>query len=528
MNPIIATEIVSRFVVWVFIFSIEVIQTGTFSSIQPHRYYPFGIVFATSIFIMLLWFKDSELIWDVRELVFYEILVWWIGYVLFLLHVGTAFFAISTSTIVFLRITRILWPIRKPDDGELATWPVFGPIGLWRIWKGDENKIKAKSAYQKHHDKYIYLLIASSILFWIVDYLFLGFSFKIEYVALSIAWLITLFYNRFISYLYQQNASHIATVKDLAVQKATAKANAALITASIQREQMLRELAEKNLELQEANKQREAMLEDLAGRNEILRDASHDLAQPLMGISYYARKLTEAQTQEEHDVFGEKLLTAVAGLGNLIDDTIHNAKITTKLEAPQLAPVSVEHLADQLWAQYLNAAHRKGIGFTLYKGTLSVPVDPHDPKRGHRSALDFHIATDENIIWRIISNLVINAINHTEQGQILVAFRRRGKSCWIEVRDSGSGIEHANGPDWEANFQHFAESIKRRYGTFKKGAGHGLGINNVKQLCNTIDTHMMLHSQPGRGSIFRFVVPLICPLDTPDASENSDSAGTLS
>ncbi len=527
MNPVIATEIVSRIIIWVLLFSADVITADVLQSVGSlQMYYPTAALLTTTTFILLLRFKDSDLVWDIREISFYEVIFCWFGFLAFILGARPTTFVIMQTVVNLVRLIRLVWMVRTPDGSALAPWPVFGLIGLWR-----RRQMKAMDVpyyRNREHEQKIYVLILLVFLLSATAELMFQFQLKLSYIAFAIVWLITLLYNRFINYLYEQNQAHIATVKALAVQKATAKANAALITASLQREQMLRELAQKNDELQEANKQREAMLEDLAGRNEILRDASHDLAQPLMGISYYARKLTEAQTQEEHDVFGEKLLTAVAGLGNLIDDTIHNAKITTKLEAPQLAPVSVEHLADQLWAQYLNAAHRKGIGFTLYKGTLSVPVDPHDLKRGHRSALDFHIATDENIIWRIISNLVINAINHTEQGQILVAFRRRGKSCWIEVRDSGSGIEHANGPDWEANFQHFAESIKRRYGTFKKGAGHGLGINNVKQLCNTIDTHMMLHSQPGRGSIFRFVVPLICPLDTPDASENSDSAGTLS
>jgi signal transduction histidine kinase len=502
---------VRRLLVWVFLFSFDVLVPDIMRAILgPIPFYAILAVLLSTLFIMLLWFEESELIWDIRELVFYDVMLQWLGLALYLTGINNGIYVILLNANELLKWARLLWTIRSADGSKLMTWPVFGIIGYIRRRKSGEQPIRFGNLLR--HEKQVYLLISSLLIVSIGIHL-LRIPFLVSYSAFILLWVITLFYNHFMNYLNEQNAAHIATVKALAVQKATAQANAALVAASIQREHMLRELAQKNDELREANKQREAMLEDLGRRNEILRDASHDLAQPLMGISYYARKLTESQTLEEQDVFGDKLLTAVAGLGNLIDDTIHNAKITTKLEAPQLAPVAIEHLADQLWAQYLNAAHRKGIGFTLYKGTLSLPVDPQDPKRGHRSALDFHIATDENIVWRIISNLVINAINHTEQGRILVAFRRRGTQCWIEVRDSGSGIEHANGPDWEANFQHFAESIKRRYGTFKKGAGHGLGINNVKQLCNTIDTQMLLYSQPGRGSIFRFVVPLICPLD---------------
>ncbi|MEN9866896.1 MAG: putative virulence regulator protein, partial [Pseudomonadota bacterium] len=316
-----------------------------------------------------------------------------------------------------------------------------------------------------------------------------------HYVAFVVMIVILLYFKKVCNYIYLQNIIHFENEMSLA-------------KAGRQKEEMLAELASKNTELQAANEQREDMLVDLAKRNEILRDASHDLAQPLMGISYFARQLTQAQTEHEQEDYAQKLISSVDGLGHLIDDTIHNAKITTKLEAPTLELVSVEYLADRLWAQFLNAAHDKGIGFNLYKGTLSVFIDPKRPERGTRPALDFGIMTDEDIFWRIISNLIINAINNTEEGRILVAFRHRKNQCWVEVHDTGSGIANADGPDKAANFIAFAESIKTRYGTFKKGGGHGLGVNNVRQLCSAIGTQMELYSRPGRGSVFSFKVPL--------------------
>jgi signal transduction histidine kinase len=505
MNPVIATEIIIRLFLWVFVFSFEEVTIEWGRIVDPSREYYFIFVFlvdAISLALAAL-FADDSVVWDIRELILYDMIAQVIGLGMYKAGFSYDIYIILATSIFWLKFCRLIWPTRNADGSALLIWPIFGPLGYWRAKKRSQKRIP----YLNNRDFHVYLFIIAIIVVTGFMHVIKVHS-KIVYIAYAMIVLIAFSFNRFISYLNDQNARNLATAEALAVQKATAEAHAALIAASEQREQMLVELAAKNEELHSANLQREAMLQDLSKRNEILRDASHDLAQPLMGISYYARQLTEAQGEEGKEEFGEKLLTAVAGLGNLIDDTIHNAKITTQLETPKLEPVSVEHLADRLWAQFLNVAHRKGIGFNLYKGSLMLPIDPQRPERGERSALDFVIMTDEDVLWRIMANLVINAINHTEQGRVLVAFRRRRDVCWIEVRDSGSGIENASGPDREANFLHFAESIKRRYGTFKKGGGHGLGINNVKQLCNTIGTNMTLYSRPGHGSAFRFVVPM--------------------
>ena len=505
MNPVIATEIVIRLFLWVFVFSFEVITLEWLKIVKAEGQLYFVYIFFIDGFSLALAFAfaDDSVVWDIRELILYDMIAQVIGLAMTNFTTELDLYIVLATAIFWLKFCRLIWPSRNSDGSALLIWPIFGPLGYWRSLKYFQVRPSNLSKQDVHVYFFIIAIIAAT---WALH--ILNIHSKTVYIAYTMVILITLLFKRFINYLNDQNSRNLATAQALAVQKATAETNAALVAASKQREQMLVELAAKNEELHAANLQREAMLQDLSKRNEILRDASHDLAQPLMGISYYARQLTEAQNEEDSNEYGEKLMTAVAGLGNLIDDTIHNAKITTQLEKPQLEPVSVEHLADRLWAQFLNVAHRKGIGFNLYKGSLSFPIDPLRPERGERSALDFVIMTDEDVLWRILANLVINAINHTEVGRVLVAFRHRGNECWIEVRDSGSGIENADGPDRETNFLNFAESIKRRYGTFKKGGGHGLGINNVKQLCSAIGTTMTLYSRLGHGSTFRFVVQM--------------------
>jgi signal transduction histidine kinase len=498
MNPILATELVTRFILWAFILSAEIFMIAMVQRAAVGiSFYETGFAVASLILVLSLFFTNNELVWDIREILFYEVLLLFSAYLLYHFKLLTLTgFAIPAYTLLFLKFIRLLLPAKLIDERNTngdayAAWPVFGPIGLWR--KFSKTRFKRIARPEFHRTQAYVSIVAAFVISWVL--FVLDIAFNLYYIAILLVLGIAIYHRKIHKYIYLQNDLHFETAKSLNL-------------AGQQREAMLDQLASKNAELQSANVQREEMLVDLAKRNEILRDASHDLAQPLMGISYFARQLTQAHTAHEQEDYAQKLLSAVDGLGHLIDDTIHNAKITTKLESPTLELVSVEYLADRLWAQFLNAAHDKGIGFNLYKGTLSVLIDPNRPERGSRSALDFAIMTDEDVFWRIISNLIVNAINNTSEGRILVAFRARGDQCWVEVHDTGSGIPNADGPDRKANFITFAESIKTRYGTFKKGTGHGLGVNNVRQLCNAIGTHMELHSRVGRGSIFSFKVPL--------------------
>ncbi len=497
MNPILATEIVTRFLLWAFILSAEIFVSTLLQKIPiSFDWYIRGFFLTSSVFTLSLCFTNNELVWDIREILLYEVLTTFVGLCLSYFKLSPAGFFILANSFFFLKFTRLLLPAKLIDEkntrGEAyAAWPVFGVIGLWR--KHSKTRFM-RIRSEEHHRRQAYWTLAVT---FTIGYIFWFYQayFYLYYIAFLVAIGICIYHRKIHKYIYSQNVLHFESAKSLDL-------------ARQQREIVLDQLATKNVELQSANVQREEMLVDLAKRNEILRDASHDLAQPLMGISYFARQLTQAHTEHEQEDYAQKLIAAVDGLGHLIDDTIHNAKITTKLEAPTLELVSVEYLADRLWAQFLNAAHDKGIGFNLYKGTLSVLIDPSRPERGSRSALDFAIMTDEDIFWRIISNLIVNAINNTEEGRILVAFRARRGQCWVEVHDTGSGIPNADTPDGQANFVTFAESIKTRYGTFKKGGGHGLGVNNVRQLCNAIGTNMELRSRVGRGSVFSFKVPL--------------------
>lgn len=110
--------------------------------------------------------------------------------------------------------------------------------------------------------------------------------------------------------------------------------------------------------------------------------------------------------------------------------------------------------------------------------------------------------TGVEMLRRILSNLISNAIQHTERGLVLLACRRCGKGWRLEVRDSGPGI-HAS--EQENIFSEFYQVEKLTNGSGERGIGLGLSI--VRRLSATLGHDCVLRSAPGRGSTFAIIAP---------------------
>jgi len=113
------------------------------------------------------------------------------------------------------------------------------------------------------------------------------------------------------------------------------------------------------------------------------------------------------------------------------------------------------------------------------------------------------IAAVRGELHSAISNLVSNAIRHTpEHGSIEVGWRvcedHRGE---LSVTDSGAGISD----------EHLARLTERFYrvdaSRSRASGGTGLGLAIVKHVVQRHGGELDVASEPGRGSVFRLVLP---------------------
>jgi PAS domain S-box-containing protein len=110
-----------------------------------------------------------------------------------------------------------------------------------------------------------------------------------------------------------------------------------------------------------------------------------------------------------------------------------------------------------------------------------------------------HVYCVGSQINQVLMNLLVNAAQAIhEHGVITVRTGAQDDQVWIEVQDTGCGIE----PDKQARiFEPF-------YTTKPFGQGTGLGLSIAMGIVKQHNGSLVLCSAPGKGSIFRMTLPV--------------------
>jgi two-component system phosphate regulon sensor histidine kinase PhoR len=128
----------------------------------------------------------------------------------------------------------------------------------------------------------------------------------------------------------------------------------------------------------------------------------------------------------------------------------------------------------------------------------------------HRIAVEAlpgcELAGAESELLSAIGNLLSNAVRYTpDEGLIQVRwFVREADGCGVfEVQDSGIGIARDHLPRLTERFYRVDGSRSRETG------GTGLGLAIVKHVVQRHGGELEIESEPGRGSLFRIVLPAV-------------------
>ena len=246
----------------------------------------------------------------------------------------------------------------------------------------------------------------------------------------------------------------------------------ASIAMRFENRELLADLERQKDELDRAN----------AAKSRFLAAASHDLRQPMQALVLLVESLRERVKQPENQRLADGIHATIESMSSLLNEILDISRLEAGTVSPQLSSFPIAQVLDRLRAGYTLAAARKDL-------SLRVRDD------------DCVVKTDPVLLYRILVNLVENAVRYTRHGGVLVACRRRADGLWVEVWDTGVGIP---ADQHEAIFVEFHQ-VRNPHRDREQGFGLGLAI--VRRMARLLNLDVQLRSRVGRGSVFRVRVP---------------------
>jgi signal transduction histidine kinase len=252
-------------------------------------------------------------------------------------------------------------------------------------------------------------------------------------------------------------------------QRSQAERHAAVTALTLSEERLLRAVAE-------AGRADEA-------KNRFLAAASHDLRQPIQAIRLFLDTLEMRLVDKGDRLVLSGALKALSAGEDLLRDYLDVSVLEAGIVEPTMTDMAIAPLLTKLTAECRPAATERGLRLTALPCTAII-------------------RSDSRLLYRLLRNLLTNAVRYTIEGGILVGCRRRGDSLRIEVWDTGIGI-----PEDKLNavFEDFFQLANPERDRTK---GLGLGLSVVGRTARLLGYRIELRSTLGRGSVFTVTVPL--------------------
>jgi signal transduction histidine kinase len=256
-------------------------------------------------------------------------------------------------------------------------------------------------------------------------------------------------------------------------------------------------LKEKNEELNRSNLEMARINEELMAAKDkaeesdrlktaFIQNISHEIRTPLNGIVGFVELLQQADNdQEKKAQYVEIINSCTQQLTTLVNDFIEISKLESGTLELNISEFQTNQIIRDLDVYFSRQAKEKDLSFTIINEIGNIPI-----------------RSDRDKIKQAIDNLVSNAIKFTSEGGVKVTLQRLNNNIVFSVADTGIGIRES---DKEIIFDRFRQA---EIGLNKSYGGSGLGLAISKGSVEYLGGKIWFESQPEKGSVFTFSVPV--------------------
>lgn len=218
-------------------------------------------------------------------------------------------------------------------------------------------------------------------------------------------------------------------------------------------------------------------------RSDFIANVSHELRTPIAMLQGYSEAILDdvVETEEEKKEMIRIISDESNRMGRLVTELLDLARLESGYLRIYQQPLAIVKSVERMTAKFSQKAKEKDIQLTF---STDAPSDTM-------------IYADEDRIEQVITNLVDNALRHTEEhGEVEVGVTTSDNRVRIIIQDSGYGIPKEDLP---YVFERFYKADKAR--TRGKG-GTGLGLAIAKNIIDRHDGSIWVESELGKGTSF--------------------------
>jgi signal transduction histidine kinase len=221
-----------------------------------------------------------------------------------------------------------------------------------------------------------------------------------------------------------------------------------------------------------------------------LQNMSHEVRTPLNAIHGFSELLAEdTSISDLHKEFTSSIIRSSNNLIELFDNITLISRLETNDYQFNFKRFNLMPFLNELTEKFIPRNQQKHHGSVEFKSEIDI------------SENDFFMYSDPENLYRVLYNLLDNALKFTTTGSILFKIQKQSGFYLFSIIDTGIGIPE------EYHHQIFEKFRKFNVLDNKFNRGAGLGLPISKLIVENISGEIWFKSLSGKGSSFFVKIP---------------------